>query len=97
MAQKFGGSAFEMRAATVQHLSRILKVQPSRWTRLEQASFEKFALVLALVPDLPRWSEAETQTLTELIRVKADSSEMKYLHLTQQHGRLREALLKLGS
>lgn len=63
-------------------------------THLEQASFDNFAVVLALIPDL---SDAQKQAVLQIIRAKSKPDEMLYLHLTQRHDRLRETLLKLGS
>ena len=55
MALEFGGASGLMRTEAARSLARILKVNPSSWTRLEQTSFENFAVVLALVPDLAGW------------------------------------------
>jgi hypothetical protein len=35
--------------------------------------------------------------VVQIIPAKSKPDEMLYLHLTQRHDRLREALLKLGS
>lgn len=69
----------------------------SSWTPLEKAAFEDFALVLARVPGLRAWTREEKEDLVRIIRAKAKPNEMLYLHLTQQHGPLRKALLTLGS
>jgi hypothetical protein len=64
---------------------------------LERASFENFAMVLALVPDLASWSQPEKQALLEIIRAKPAPNETRYLHLTKKHPRLRKVLLRLGA
>ena len=58
---------------------------------------EKFAVALSLVGNLSSWTTTEKAGLARIIRAKAAPDEMKYLHLTQGHGRLRDALLKIGS
>jgi hypothetical protein len=97
MAREFRGDSGRMRKESSRRLERILGVSTSSWTASEKVSLENFALILAEVPDLRRWSRAEKAGLLEVIRAKAKRDEMLYLHLTQRHVRLRETLLRLGS
>jgi len=53
--------------------------------------------VLALAPQVDRWSRQEKQGMVEIIRAQAGANEMPYLRLTQRHAKLRETLLQLGS
>jgi hypothetical protein len=96
MARDFGGDAMVMRQRLSRALEKILDVSVSSWTPLEKATFDNFALVLADLPELRAWTPQEKESLLQIIRVKARADEMLYLHLTQ-HGRLRTALLRLGS
>jgi hypothetical protein len=97
MARDFGGDAVRMREHSRRALERTLGVSTSSWTPLEKAAFENFALVLADVPGVRAWTREEKQDLVRIIRAKAKPDEMLYLHLTQRHGRLRRALLAIGS
>ena len=97
MALHFHGESARLRQESATALARILAVNPSSWTKLDQASFQNLALALALIPDLPAWTDAEKHALLQIIRAKSKPDEMQYLRLTQRHDRLREALLKLGS
>jgi len=97
MAREFGGRSDLIRQASREQVARVLDVRTSGWSAQEQSAFENFALVLAMVPDLNSRTSAEKQTLMQIVRAKAGADEMKFLHLTQNHGKLREALLKLGS
>jgi hypothetical protein len=97
MARKFGGSSERIRGASSNWLARVLAVQRDSFGRLERASFENFAMVLALVPDLASWSQPEKQALLEIIRAKPAPNETRYLHLTKKHPRLRKMLLRLGA
>jgi hypothetical protein len=97
MARHFSGDSARIRQESVRAVARILAVNPASWTNLEQTSFDNFAVVLALVPDLSAWTDAQKQAVLQIIRAKSKPDEMLYLHLTQRHDRLREALLKLGS
>lgn len=97
MAREFAGESGRMREACARSVARSLGVQPSKWGALERASFENFALVLGLVPELSSWTSEEKEALVQVIRAKAARDEMRYLHLMQRHPRLRAALLKIGS
>jgi hypothetical protein len=102
MARDFGGDAVLMRERSRRALERILfprnaGVSTSSWTPLEKSAFENFALVLADAPGLRAWTREEKEDLVRIIRAKGKRDEMLYLHLTQRHGRLRKALLRLGS
>jgi hypothetical protein len=97
MAREFGGDSARIRRASVAGVSRALKIAVSRWNPAERQAFENWSLVLALIPNLRRWSAQEKQDAVRIIRAQAGPSEMRYLRLTQQHARLREELLRLGS
>jgi hypothetical protein len=97
MAREFNGDSTLIRQASVAEVSRVFGVNPSRWTPAEQQSFENWSLVLALIPNLSRWSPEEKNDAVEIIRAQAGPNEMRYLRLTQQHPRLRKELLRLGS
>jgi hypothetical protein len=97
MAREFQGDSARMRQESLRSVTRILGVNASPWTSAERASFENFALLLALVPSLQSWKHEAKEELAQIIRSKSKADEMLYLHLTQRHERLRGALLKLGS
>ncbi len=97
MAREFGGDAVLMRERSTRALERTLDVTTLTWTPLEKAAFDNFAGVLMEVPELKGWTREEKAGLVRIIRAKAKPDEMLYLHLTQQHGRLRDALLHCGS
>ncbi|MGB9071910.1 MAG: hypothetical protein WCC22_04515 [Terriglobales bacterium] len=97
MAREFGGDSRRIRAASARSIARALGVETSSLTASEQASLENFALVLALIPGLSSWTRDEKQLIVRIIRAKSKPDEMLYLHLLQNHGRLRDSLLRLGS
>ena len=97
MAREFAGDAERIRAASVAAVSRALSINPSRWNPAEREALDNWSLVLALIPNLSRWSRQEKQAAAQIIRAQAGPNEMHYLRLTQQHPRLREELLRLGS
>jgi hypothetical protein len=97
MARELGGDNGRIRKASVKQVSRALGVSTVRWADAEQKAFENWSLVLALIPDLGRWTAREKTDLVRTLRAKAALDEMRYLRLTQQHLRLRTELLQLGS
>ena len=97
MAREFGGDSEKMRRASVAEVSRALGISLSRWNSEERQAFGNWSLVLALIPDLNRWTPKEKQGVIEIVRAQAGANEMRYLRLTQEHRRLRTELLRLGS
>jgi hypothetical protein len=97
MAREFGGCSQKIRQASTTAVTRALNINSARWTPDQQQALENWSLVLHAIPGLPRWRPAEKRQLVEIIRNKSARNEMRYLHQTQQHIRLRSELLRLGS
>jgi hypothetical protein len=97
MAREFEGDSERMRRASVGKVSSALGIHVSRWTPTERQALENWSLVLALMPDLRRWTPQDKSDVVGIIRAQAGRNEMRYLRLTQKHSRLREELLRLGS
>jgi hypothetical protein len=97
MAKLYDGDPVRMRQAELASLARILNLDPTKWPPSELAAFADFAVVLGMVPDLQRWSNAEKLALVDVIRAKAGDSETGYVRRLQQHPTLKRALQKLGS
>jgi hypothetical protein len=96
MAREFNGDRGVMRERSTRTLEHALGVRTRAWSLIEKAAFETFAVALSNEA-LTGWTDKEKARLVEIIRAKAQPNEMHYLHLTQQHQRLRAALLKLGT
>ena len=96
MAREFGGDSRVMRESSATALQQALGVKTRSLSSMEKGAFETFALVLSN-ERLSTWTAREKQRMVEIVRAKAKSNEMHYLHLTQQHQRLRAALIKLGT
>ena len=97
MGRDFRGDSGSIRRASVVAVSRALEINLSRWSVTERKAFENWSLVLALIPNLRRWTPQQKTDAAKVIRAQAGRNEMSYLHLTQRHPRLREELLRLGS
>jgi len=96
MAREFDGDIEKIRRASTAAVSRALKIHSSRWNASQRQALDRWCLVLALIPDLVRWTPDEKRRLVEIIREKSAVSEMPYLRNTQLHSRLRKELLRLG-
>lgn len=97
MAQHHDGNAGKIRATLRGALMRLLDVNPNAWSPDERAAFENIALVASLIPGLSNWDPREKQDLIEIVRAKASPNEADYLRRLQQHAKLRQEILRLGS
>jgi hypothetical protein len=97
MAEEFNGDPESMCRATSAALAVALKVDPRKWSAVEQTAFVDFALVLSLVPEVKSWTANQKQALIAIIRSKAAADESVYLGLLQKHEALKKALVTLGS
>jgi hypothetical protein len=97
MAKHAGGDARKLRKASEASVARALRVQMEQWKEPERTAFENLSLVLALIPGLSRWSRNEKNKVVGIIRAKAGADEARYLRLLQEHPKLRDEIIKLGS
>lgn len=97
MAGRAGGDAVKLRREAVERVARLLGVRVKDWKEAERRAFEDLALVLALIPDLARWTEDEKKMAARIIRAKAGADESRYVRLLQRHSKLRDAVIKIGS
>ena len=97
MASRFNGDAAKMKRACAGQVARALNIQVENWKQAERRAFEDFALVLALIPDLARWTEDEKSDVAIIIRAKAGADESRYVRLLQRHSRLRDEIIRIGS
>jgi hypothetical protein len=97
MAEEFGGDSKRIREASTQEVASALATNPVRPNSAEQRTFENWALVLGLMPDLRRWPDRDKKEMVKIIRAQAGPDEMRYLRLTQEHPRLRDAILRLNA
>lgn len=65
------------------------------WTQDEHRALARLAPLLAMIPDLHRWSARDRAALVRVIRTKGAASEARATRLMTAHVRLREALFDL--
>jgi hypothetical protein len=97
MATRFDGYAEKIRAHSAATVARALGISTQHWKEAERLAFENLSLVLALIPDLARWTDDEKGAIARIARAKGGADESRYVRLLQKHRKLREAIIKLGS
>jgi hypothetical protein len=101
LVQQFGSGQFggerKQRQALVTSVAHALGVKPTDLSASEQRVFSDLALVLAMIPDLSRWSKDEKSAIRQIVRAKAGSDESRYVRLLQSHQKLRDGLRTIGS
>jgi len=97
MADEFDGDAHRIRASSVAEVKRALGAEREKFSEDEERAFSNFALVLALLPRLARWSAEEKREALRIIRAKAGADELRYLRLLRRHAGLRRAIIALGT
>ncbi|MCA1564102.1 MAG: hypothetical protein LC803_00320 [Acidobacteria bacterium] len=97
MAREFDGDARKIRDASLAEVTRALDARGAKLNAAERRAFSNFALVLALVPGLARWTGVEKRDALRIMRAKAGADETRYLRLLRRHARLRRAIIALGT
>ncbi len=97
LARQSRGGERKHRQALVTSVAKALGVKPTYLSASEHRVFSDFVLVLAMIPDLSRWSKEEKHAIRQLVRAKAGPDELRYVRLLQSHQKLRDGLRTIGS
>jgi hypothetical protein len=97
LAQQSRGSEQKVRQAFVTSVSKALRVKPTDLSASGHRVFSDLALVLAMIPDLSRWSKEEKSALKQIVRAKTGTDELRYVKLLQRNRKLRDGLRAIGS
>ena len=97
MAREFKGNPKEIRDYSTQFVERSLQLNAASWNADEKQAVENFSLMLAMIPNLARWSQSEKALAARIIRAKAGADEALYLKLMQKHAALRDVFIRIGS
>jgi hypothetical protein len=97
IARDFGSDPKAIREVSLALVMRALSVRPDGWSDTEKAALANLALPIAMIPELSRWDDSQSQLAVQIIRAKAGNNEARYLKLMQKHVALRHALIRLGS
>jgi hypothetical protein len=97
LVQQFGGGERKLRQALVTSVAYALEVKPTDLSASEHRVFADFAMVLAMIPGLSRWSREEKNAIRQIVRAKAGANELRYVRLMQSHQKLRDGLRTIGA
>jgi len=97
MAREFGGDPEEIRAHSSGFVRRALGLGNRRASEMSTKAINDLSLVLAMVPNIARWTRDEKQRAARIMLAKAGGDEAVYLREMQKHALLRASLIRLGS
>lgn len=97
LAQQSRGSERKLRQAFVTSVSHALRVKPKDLSASGHRFFSDLALVLAMIPDLSRWSKEEKSAVKQIVQAKTGTDELRYVKLLQRNQKLRDGLRAIGS
>jgi hypothetical protein len=97
LVQQFGGDERKHHQALVTSVAHSLGVKPRDLSASEHRVFSDLAMVLAMIPDLSRWSSEEKIAVRQIVRAKTGPDESRYVRLLQSHQKLRDGLRMIGS
>lgn len=97
MAKEFAGDAAAIRKASLQTVTQAVGARTDLKTVSTVPAWSDLSLVLALVPNLHRWSAKDKTNVVRIIQAKAGADEALYLRRLQKHSLLRKAIIRLGS
>jgi hypothetical protein len=93
IARRHGGQRATATRRAVSWVARMLDVRDlAGWDEAERRAFRQWALVVALVPDLDRWSQPDRARLVGIIRAKGARGEGAYVRRMLAHARFHRAL-----
>jgi len=96
LRERFGGDAGRIQKAAMRAVGRALGFRADEIKGPELCAFSKLALVLALIPDLNRWTDKEKKDLRRIIRAKMGRDESVYARLLIKHSKLRDSIINSG-
>jgi hypothetical protein len=93
VARRHAGDREAATGEAVERVARVLGVgRLAAWSEAERRAFRQWALVVALLPDLDRWSPRSRAQLVRMIRAKGGRGEGPFVRRLLGHGRLRRAI-----
>lgn len=98
IGRRFGGDRRRAGRWAAARVARALRpLRSRRWPPQERAAFGRLALLVAMIPDLARWTRASKRALVGVMRAKGGVRERDHALRLQRHGPLREALAALAA
>ena len=98
LARRFGSDRERGERVCAQEAGALLGVPD--WRRLpsgERKAWLRWGPLVAVLPGVAAWPEADRRKLAEVVRAKGGRSEIDYVRRFDGHRRLRDALVRLAS
>ncbi|NNF43872.1 MAG: hypothetical protein HKN62_12670 [Phycisphaerales bacterium] len=93
---RFGADRRAARRWAIRRVARLLPVdRRTRWTEAERFAFDRLCPVIAALPGLDGWPNADRRALVTVMRSKGGIRERDHVFGHQRHTRLRVALAEL--
>jgi len=96
-AERFGGEREQGLQVCADEVAHLLGQRA--WKKLppgEKLAWERWAPLVAVLPDVASWTKPQKTALRKIIRAKGGPREADYVRLFDKHTRLRDALLALS-
>ncbi len=94
IGRSFAGDRTAAENAALKRVRDALGVDDdAAWPPGERYGFRTLSTLVAMIPDLERWTVRERRACVALMRAKGATDETRYFTLLRRHGRLRGALL----
>lgn len=97
VARAHGGDRAAAVHGAIRRLSRVLPIQPSRWSAGQRLGAERLAPLLDALEGIPRWPRADRVTLGRVLESKGGTRERDFVRSCQQLPRLASALRRLAA
>jgi hypothetical protein len=92
----FAGNRTSAEAAALERARTVLGVDDdAAWPADERHAFRALSTLIAMIPELERWTERERRGCVALMRAKGAKDETLYFKLIRRHRRFRAALIRL--
>jgi hypothetical protein len=92
IGRDFKGERVAAQAAAFEYVRAALGVESdARWPADERYAFAMMSPLIAMIPDLARWTGREKRACLALMRAKGAADETRYFRLLRRHDRLRAA------
>jgi hypothetical protein len=97
LAERFGADRERAERVCMDEAAQLLDVGSlSSWSRGERLWWRRWAPLVAVLPDVRRWTPARRRALVEVIRAKGGRRESDYVRLFDAHRPLRAAVRNLA-
>jgi hypothetical protein len=98
IVRDFAGDRSAAERAALRRVRAALGVRSVRgWSAAERRAFRTLSPLVALIPDVHRWTVRERRACVAMMRAKGAPDETLYFRLARQHPRFRDAVARIAA